>query len=247
MRMFMYILLRSVHPVSAGGVHPDVRRAVPGLQHPRLRHPALADRPRGRHGQRVGHQPGRRLLHRVRRRRHRRGPAAVRRRPARHGDRHPLQRRRARRAARGLRVAGRTVRGPGRPRADADGRAQHVLAAGDALCDVHGAVPRRVRGGADLLRRRRRRPDAEPVQSGRGAGGALRRRGVRAVPAPGAAGRRGRGEGVDRPARGYSSPVRNCARPWPKLQSSSVFSTTVTMTSSGRMPQRRSSCSQTSR
>ena len=87
-------------------LHPHQRRAVPGLQHPRLRHPAVRHRPRG--GQRVRdrRQQGCRLLRRGRRRRHGgRGAHAGRRHP-RLGHGHPLQRRRSRRPDGAQRVRG---------------------------------------------------------------------------------------------------------------------------------------------
>ena len=92
--------LRAQHPgadprpvAAPRGLHPDERRPLPRLLHPRLRHHPLRHRPRGGHGLRDRRQQGRRLLHRGRRRRHRGGGADARRRHPRLALGDALQRR----------------------------------------------------------------------------------------------------------------------------------------------------------
>lgn len=103
---------------------PALRRAVPRLPGPRLRHPALGDGPRGERG--VRHRLGRRTrdVPGGRGRGHGRRSAHPRRRDARHRHRDPVQRRRVRRTDGAGRRTGPDRRRPGRPYAADLGRAR---------------------------------------------------------------------------------------------------------------------------
>ena len=69
----------------------------------------------------------------------------------------------------------------------------HPFPAGPGPPGLRGAVRGRLRGRAGRVHQRRGRADGQPVHAGGRPGGVLRGRGVRAVPAPPAAGAGGRG------------------------------------------------------
>ena len=79
-------------------------RPVPRLLHPRLRYPALADRPRGRGGLCRWRRPGLPDVRQVRRRRHRRGDPAHDRRTVRRPDLGPPRSARLRHPGRAVRL-----------------------------------------------------------------------------------------------------------------------------------------------
>ena len=101
---------------AAARLHPDQRRPLPRLHHPRLRHGALAAGRGAGRAVRLGLVPGRSGHRRGRRRRHRAAHPPLRLRQALRDQQHPPQRLRLRPARRGLRFEGRGLRRQPAPR-----------------------------------------------------------------------------------------------------------------------------------